>query len=126
MRVCVCVNTRVVYDDFFFEASASLISSSLKKIDPLGLVLLLLLLSLFFRVSSFRVGGEFFFSFLIRTHQRGERGYFLHFFQEKNINPKKTKTNHRKTKKEREREREKSVLVTFSCVSFLFRYTTYY
>ena len=105
MRVCMCVNTRVVYDDFFFEASASLISSSLKKIDPLRLVLLLLL-SLFFRVSSFRVGGEFFFSFLIRTHQRGERGYFLHFFQEKNKNPKKTKTNHRKTKKERERERK--------------------
>ena len=64
VRVCVCVNTRVVYVDFFFEASASLISSSLKKIDPLGLVLLLLLLSLSSFVSPLFVWvANFFFPF---------------------------------------------------------------
>ena len=64
MRVCVCVNTRVVYDDFFFEASASLISSSLKKKNPLGLVLLLLLLSLSSFVSPLFVWvANFFFPF---------------------------------------------------------------
>ena len=107
MRVCVCVNTRVVDDDFFFEARASLISSSLKKIDPLGLVLLLLL-SLFFRVSFFLWVANFFFLFNSYTPKGGERIFFA-FFSGKKIYdtpPKEDKNKERKRKRERERERK--------------------
>ena len=108
-RVCVCVyDARVDEMMIFFEDRAreyNLVRRLLKKIDPLGLLLLFLLF-----LSFPFLGGEFFFFFPLQ--RKGSSRQEFAFFSQKKINEKE---------REREESEKREEFVTDLCLSFLLK-----